>query len=299
MGHGWRRFLREPLVHFLLAGGALYLLFAVWGARHHETDAARQIVVDRPTLLRFMQYRAKAFEPETFAARFDALAPAQRRQLIDDYVREEALYREAQALGLARGDDVMRQRLVQKMEFLLEAPAAAGPTEAVLRAWFDAHRDQYVIPPSWTFTHVFLDPAVRGQAPAAREASRLLVALNRERVGFNEAPQYGDRFAYLQNYVERTADYIESHFGPEFLATLKTLPVAAHGWTGPVRSSHGLHLLLITAHSDARVPALDELRAQVSDDFRREQAAAARDRATRALIDSYAVKQMDLASPKP
>ena len=299
MGSWWRRIAREPLVHFLLAGAALYLLFAFWSAQHSAADTTRQIVVDRATLLRFMQYRAKAFEPTTFAQRFDALTREQRQQLIGDYVREEVLYREAQSLGLARGDDVMRQRLVQKMEFLLEEPAVGEPAEALLSEWFEAHRDQYVVPPSWTFTHVFLDPAQRGEERALRVANRLVVALNRERVGFNEAPQYGDRFVFLQNYVERTADYIESHFGPEFLASLHTLPVAPRSWVGPVRSTHGQHLLLITGHSDARVPALAELRAQVVDDFKREKTAAARDRTTQALIESYSVKQMDLSALKP
>lgn len=92
-----RRLLREPLLHFLLAGAALYAAWAWLGPGDADT---RRIVVDRPTLLRFMQYQAQAFEPGSFTARFDAMDAAQRSRLIADYVREESLYREARALGL-------------------------------------------------------------------------------------------------------------------------------------------------------------------------------------------------------
>ena len=288
-----RLLLREPLLHFLVAAAALYLLYSFWGGRG-EVGAGREISVDRKVLLQFMQYRAKAFEPGTFAARFDALSAGQRQQLIDDYVREEALYREARALGLDRGDDVMRQRLVQKMAFLLEQAPAILPGDAQLQRYLDEHRADYAVEPSWTFAHVFVDPASRGEERAERTARRLLNILNRAGARFNDAPRYSDRFAFLQNYVERTPSYITSHFGAAFMSELAKLEVGTDRWLGPIRSDQGWHLLLVTAHTPERAPALAELREQVADDYRREQAARLQADAVRQLVQSYRITVHDL-----
>jgi hypothetical protein len=283
-----RRILREPLLHFLIAGGAIYLLFGWWGPS--DVSDQHRIIVDRGTLLQYMQFQAQAFEPKTFAAQFDAMSPAQRRQLIDGYVREEVLYREAKALGMERGDYVMRQRLVQKMGFLLEEHVEVEPTEAQLSQYLDAHQAQYRVAASWTFAHVFLDRTQRGDAQAQREARRLLELLNHTHAQFNDAPRYTDRFPFLQNYVERTQEYIGSHFGKDFADALVMLPVDALRWQGPLRSDEGWHLVLLTAHAPGRMPALAEIHAQVLDDWRRDRAAALQEQSVRALIDSYKVE---------
>jgi hypothetical protein len=127
----------------------------------------------------------------------------------------------------------------------------------------------------------------------------MLQILNRARAGFNDSPQYTDRYPFLQNYVERTAEYIGSHFGAAFLAELEKLPVEAGRWQGPLQSVHGWHLVLVTAHTLGRVPALAELREQVADDFKRDQAAALQEQATRALIKSYQIKLGDVGPRAP
>jgi hypothetical protein len=287
-----RRILREPLLHFLIAGGAIYLLYAWWG-RDGAVDQHR-IVVDRGALLQYMQFQAQAFEPKTFAARFDTMIPAERQKLIDEYVREEVLYREAKALGMERGDYVMRQRLVQKMGFLLEQHVQVQPTDAELQKYLDTHHSQYHVAPSWTFTHVFLDRAQRGEEQARREAQRLLGVLNAQNAQFNDAPRFTDRFAFLQNYVERTQEYITSQFGTAFTAALMRLPVDARHWQGPLESDEGWHLVLFTAHTAGGVPALAEIRPRVADDWRRDREAQLQEQSVRALVDSYKVELRDV-----
>jgi PPIC-type PPIASE domain len=281
------RLLREPLLQFLLAGAAIYIAWAHWG---HTQEGTRRIVVDRGVLLRYMQYQAQAFEPGSFARRFDAMGEVQRRSLIADYVREESLYREARALGLERGDYVMRQRLVQKINFLLEAPDAGEPSEADLQQYLAGHAALYRVAPSWTFTHVFVDPAAHPAESAEDRARQLLARLNRSQAGFNDAPRYSDRYPFLQNYVERTGDYIESHFGKSFAAALLTLPVDSRRWQGPLHSDQGWHLVLVTAHAPRRDPALAEVRAQVRDDFRRDAAAGRQEKAIQDVVSRYSVE---------
>lgn len=284
-----RRILREPMLHFLLAGAALFLLHGLFGGGGDEADP-RRIIVDREALLRYMQYQARAFDPGTFAASLDAMSTAERDRLVDEYVREEVLYREARALGLEQGDYVMRQRLVQKMTFLLEAQPARQPDDTELQEYLRANEPLYRVDPSWTFTHVFLDPQRHGGwQDTLQLAQRQLATLKSARAGFNDAPAHGDRFAFSQNYVERTAEYIDSHFGGEFIATLQQQP-ANGSWRGPLRSAHGWHLVMLTAMTPGRVPALAEIRERVLDDWRRDQAAALQAQAVRTLVDGYEVE---------
>jgi hypothetical protein len=292
-----RRGLREPLLHFLIAGAALYLLYALSGAGERDRDS-RHIVVDRAALLRHMQYQARAFEPAVFAASLDAMGTAERQQLIDAYVREEVLYREAQALDLMQGDYVLRQRLVQRMAYLLEEEPAEQPGDAQLQEFLQANAQLYRVAASWTFTHVFLDPALHGDSAGAERAARsLLPTLQSRRAAFNDAPRYGDRFPFMQNYVERTTEFIASHFGEHFAASLAGLP-ADNAWHGPLQSAQGWHLVLSTAHATERLPELKEIRARVLEDWRRERATALQEQALRLLVDSYVVELRGL-KPAP
>ena len=93
-----------------------------------------------------------------------------RKKLID-YLREEVYYREAIAMGLHRDDQMVRRRMRQKLEFLGQDLAeAVEPTEQDLRAWLDAHPDDYRRPGTTTFVHVFfrLDEAVEQRRHIAR-----------------------------------------------------------------------------------------------------------------------------------
>ena len=162
------QFLKDPLAHFLALGLALFALFAVLNPGGGPGDDPKLIKVDRAALLTFVQYRTKAFEPKLAAARLDAMAGKQLRQLIDAYVREEALHREAQALGLGRDDYVIKRRMIQKIDFLTQGFAEAVVTVSAddLKAWYKVNRERYRQPALITFTHVFFGTEHRDAAAA-------------------------------------------------------------------------------------------------------------------------------------
>ncbi len=294
-----RRFLREPLLHFLVAGG---ILFGVFGLTHRTGPGLasdKTIVVDRESLLNFLQYRSKAFKPEFFSSQLATMTTAERKDLVDQYVQEEILYREAEAMGLEQGDYVIRQRLVQKMRFLIEdmAEGRTTPTDAELAEYFQKNRKRYAVDPSVTFTHVFFDSSVHGDKQARELALRLKDKLNASDAGFSDAPKYGDRFPFLQNYVERTFDYVASQFGNEFVAELKQDAPSEKHWIGPIRSTYGYHVVLMTRLTDARVPELSEIRSQVADDWLSDRIEDVRSRSMNQLAGRYKIVQKDLGGP--
>ena len=288
-----KRILREPLLHFLVAGG---LLFGIYSWSHRNTSkpsSSNTIVVDKASLLNFLQYRNKAFKPEYFETQLDTMSARELQDLSDQYVEEELLYREAKSLGLEEGDDVIRQRLVQKMNFLIEdlADTSGTASEEELEDYLKKNKAQYIVAPSVTFTHVFADSSTRGEKAAKELAEHLKAQLNSTHAAFNDAPQFGDRFPFLQNYVERTFDFIASHFGKDFAAEIEKLQPSQTRWVGPIRSDYGYHLVLLTSRSEGRTPKLQEIRSQVEEDWLRDRKERARVLSIRELANQYTIER--------
>lgn len=289
------RLLREPLVHFLVAGAVLFSAYwLVRGPAAAPVDDST-ITVDRRALLTFMQYRANAFEADTFSATLDALSDEERRQLIDAYVDEEIMYREARSLGLSESDYIIRQRLVQKVGFLLADIASTGLEidPGQLSAYFDANKDRYAIEPSVTFTHVFFDADRRTAAGALMAATEAVAELNAFGAQFNDAAG-GDLFPFLRNYAERTFDYIASQFGAEFAEALAELSPSSSTWQGPIRSAYGEHIVLLTRRTERAYPRLDDIRDNVERDYLEQRRAIERAQMIEALRQRYRVEVLSL-----
>lgn len=127
-----KAFLREPLVHFLALGSLLFLFFA-WRGGGSGTGSNR-IVVTPGHVERLASGFARTWQrPPT---------EAELKGIVDDYVKEEIAVREASAMGLDRDDTIIRRRLRQKLEFLVEdAVPPAPPTDAEVLAWVNTHPD--------------------------------------------------------------------------------------------------------------------------------------------------------------
>ena len=108
-----KRILREPLVHFLALA---LLIFAAHGLLRTGADAPEKIVVSASKIEQMAKVFTKTWQRSPTA---DEL-----KGMIDDYVKEEVLVRQALELGLDRDDTVVRRRLRQKIEFLNAADAA-------------------------------------------------------------------------------------------------------------------------------------------------------------------------------
>jgi hypothetical protein len=286
-----KSFLREPLVHFLAAGLGLFVLFGVVNRGEPDTDP-NVVTVDHDALLTFVQYRIKAFNPALAEKKLSSLSDDELQSLIDDYVREEVLHREAVALGLDEDDYVIRRRLVQKLEFITEGFAEAGAKvdQAALQRYFDANKADYYVEPFVTFTHVFFETEDRPREQAQAAAEKKLIELNRNGVPFADAPQHGDRFLYHVNYVERTPDYVASHFGVPMAKAIFALEPNDFIWKGPFDSPYGVHLVLLTTNEPGRDPELAELEDRVRVDAQRAMIREETEAAIADIVGSYDVR---------
>jgi len=288
--------LKEPLVHFLAAGCLLFLLFNLVNNDFSQQNG-RRITVDKERLLTFMQYRSRAFRPDAAEAQLAAMSGKQLQELVDNYVREESLYREAKALGLDANDFIVRQRLIKSIEFITEGfvDTAARISDEDVDQYYADNKNDYFVKPHLTFTHVFIDGDKNDRDEALPLANAKLQEMNTNQVPFENSPQHGDRFPYHVNYVERGAQFVASHFGAAMSKTLFEMPADGVQWQGPFESPYGFHLVLLTNRADGFFPTMDEIRGRVSEDARRLWVAEQKDAAIKRIVDSY---EVDLGSLK-
>jgi hypothetical protein len=286
------RLIKEPLLHFLAVGLGLFVLFEFIASDEAAYDS-KIIDVDRDALLTFVQYRSRAFEPRVAAERLDGMSEEELERLIGDYVREEALHREALALGMDKNDYIIKRRMIQSIEFITDGfvTAAVEISDEEVETYFEANRDDYYINPFVTFTHVFFDRERRGRDEAYALAAAKLAELNAQQVLFSNAPRHGDRFPFFVNYVERGPEFVASHFGMPMAESVFALPPSDTIWHGPFESEYGLHLVMLTRNVAGRYPELAEVEASVRDDAEREAIAAHKDKAIQAIVDTYEVRR--------
>ncbi|MEW6269494.1 MAG: hypothetical protein AB1689_09390, partial [Thermodesulfobacteriota bacterium] len=158
-----RAWLREPLVLFLLAGAALFLLHRLLHPVGGDARADRRIVITPEDLQQMsVAWLAQGRPPPS---------PEEMQSLVERWVRDEILFREAVALGLDRNDTIVKRRMVQKMEFLAEDLSdLSEPTPAQLEAFLRGNASRFRDPPRVTFRHLYFSPDRRGAyARAAAE----------------------------------------------------------------------------------------------------------------------------------
>ncbi|MCK5326485.1 MAG: peptidyl-prolyl cis-trans isomerase [Woeseiaceae bacterium] len=286
-----KNIIREPLVHFLAIGMGLFILFGLVAPANDNLDS-KTIVVNRNALLTFVQYRSKAFNPEVAAARLDALSAAELDLLIADFVREEALHRQALALGMDANDYVIKQRLIQSLQFITNGfvNAAIDVSDEDVAEYYEANKDDYFVDPYITFTHVYFSTDRHGAEQARALAETKLAQLNSESVHFSESTRHGERFLYNVNYVERTADFIASHFGTPMATAVFELEPDSETWRGPFESSYGYHVVMLTRRTDGNQPELSEIEATVRDDAERIAINELNELAVQAIVDTYDVR---------
>lgn len=241
-----RKFIREPLVHFL--GGALLIFAFFWATGTGRDPADYKITIDETDIDRLTTDWERNFRRTPTQAELDGL--------IDQEIAEEIYYREALRLGLDKNDPVIRRRLFKKMEFIeSENSDNLAPTDAILRQWMDSHPGNYRLSPLYDLEQIYL-----GQISMAA-ASDIIDRLKQD------APpaRFAKPLSLPAALDHATSEEISRQFGDRFAGRLAALEPGI--WSGPVPSGFGLHAVRITAKKPGRVAALDDVRQRVVNDW--------------------------------
>ncbi len=266
---GARPWWRQPLLHFLLAAAAIFILDAVRGSPPEQ--GSRRIVVTVAQV-----ERLAGLWQQTWGR---APSEVQLQSLVRDHIREEIYYREALNLGLDVNDTVIRRRLRQKMEFLSTSDAdGTVPEPAQLQVYFERHAQRYQHGPRYDFEQIYFAPANQ------RQAERALALL----AAGSAAQALGEPIGLPASMMGANESTIARTFGSVFFEQLDGLEAGV--WAGPLTSGLGLHLVKITNREGSRTPALEEVLANVRNDWMAEQAANAREAAYQLLHAAYEIE---------
>lgn len=272
--------LRDPLLHFFVVGFALYGSTAIYQDDQH--DAPITITADQQQELAEHFAHAYLYPPSA-----DELA-----QLVEQAVADEVLYREGLRNDLARNDPIVRKRLIQKMNFLLEGAATPpSPAGSALMAFYKANKEQYQQAEKTSFQHVFFDKEYR-KGTTTEDANKTLQTLQANTAA---SKPLGDSFIRGNSFNQQTPAQIDRTMGAGFAAQLKTAPPGQ--WFGPVNSVYGAHLVKVDNITEASTPPLLMVHHRVYADWQKSETEKRKDSALKAMMTKYpiVVEKFDIA----
>lgn len=239
------RLLKEPLLHFLLLGGVIFLVYMLLNGDAWNTS---RITVTTAKINQMTEIFAKTWQRPPSADELKAM--------IDDYVKEELYVRQALALGLDQDDTVIRRRLRQKMEFLGNAEAESIiPTDAELQAYLDSHPQSFEVEPQVAVEQIFLNPERHATTIDADAAAMLAMLKSKPEADLSAL---GDPTMLPSSLPLSRLSSIGETYGPEIADAVHKAAVGQ--WLGPVRSGFGFHLIRITERLPGHLPKLAEIR---------------------------------------
>lgn len=290
-----RRWLREPLLHFLLAGALIFAVYDVLNPATNRPDRTNQITLTQDDLRQIAVHWLAQGRPLPTAD--------EMRALVEEKVREEILYREAVALGLATDDEIIKRRLAQKMDFLAQDIAVLqNPSDAELATWYAQNADRFALPPRASFRHLYFS----FDRPGARErADAGLDKVSGKPADAPEVAGVADPFMFQDYYAERSPEQVAKEFGPPFAKALFRLKPGT--WEGPIQSGYGWHLVFVDVIEPQRVPAFEEVEPDVKSawldqkqrEIKRTAFAAMRGRYTVVVPPIESVDLGSLRNPQP
>jgi hypothetical protein len=239
----------EPFFHFAIIGALLF-----WGGEKLEQQQQADrysIKIGDAELKRFSGLWEKQYGGEPSSAELDELA--------ENYIRQEVLYREALNLGLDKDDEIVKRRLVQKLEFLQQDLwTAQEPPLAELQNYYQHHAERYVKPERVSFHHLYFSADKPGDTRQRAEAA--LVALNQGK------SVKADHFADGNEFAQYSAEDVRRVFGNTPLSSNITKQEPQH-WLGPFASGYGWHLVYIDQKIPTEQQAFNEVIAAVKNDW--------------------------------
>ncbi len=262
-----KRIINEPLIHFLIAALAIFALYSLTGSGGSESST---VLINKNQFAERWQraWRRPPTEQEL-------------RGMIDEYLNDEVLYREALRLGLDREDAVVRNRMLQKMKFLQDqrVPPAA---EADLQNWLDENEATYQQAATMTLKQIYL-----GQQAAQQSIAKFAgKAINDQALSALD-----DGLLGIANRFENiSTTELAGKFGLEFANSVDTL--AAGSWQGPITSGYGQHMVFVVARTTVASPDLSNptIKQRVENDWLNAQQQRLRAQQVQELRENFTVE---------
>jgi peptidyl-prolyl cis-trans isomerase C len=274
-----RRWLREPLLHFLIIGAALFIAYVALNRDPNDQKDRRRIVLTENDLSQMTL--------PTLAQGRPAPTIEQIRNLLEARIREEVLYREALAMGLDKDDIIVKRRMLQKMDFLAEDLSdLREPSREELQAWFKNNAQRFAYPPRISFHHLYFSFDKHG-ANTAGAAAAALKQIASKPANSPDTAALADPFMFRDYYADRSPDQVDSEFGGKFERSVFELKPGS--WLGPLESGFGWHLVFVDSLTPGRVPEFAEVESEAKSEWIKDQRAEFKRKAYEAMKARYEI----------
>ncbi len=252
-----KKIIKEPLVYFFVLGFIVFGLHSFLNSENQDKNEDPFIVEITSADIEWIR--------SSWEARMKRQPTQQELQgLINRFIRDEILFREASAMDLDDRDLVIQRRLVQKLTFVFEDLAETiETTDDELKNYMRENQEKYRKPEMISFTQVYFNPGKRKDA--MEEAKTVLARLKSEQSPPEEAVSLGDTIMIDSSFRERSPDEVARILGREFADEL--FSIDKKGWQGPIESTFGLHLVYISDHIASQMPEFENIRENVKNDF--------------------------------
>ena len=267
----------RTLLHFLALGVLIALMLTlIKGPPGVQQNTKRIIITAADVAQVTAKYERLWRRPPT---------QMELRSALEQYIRDEVLYREAIGRGLDRGDPTVRLAMIRKITMLGSAQAAAGPADdEEIQAYFALRQERYRIPALLSLAQIFLNPDKRGEE-AGNDAEQLLAKIRESEPPVEDLPSLGDPTMLRPVYRDHTEQEIDRVFGSDFSAKISSWEPGE--WDGPIQSGYGLHLVKVIGRTDSRIPDWTEVRRKVWNDMQYEARKGAEDQFYQEVSGSY------------
>ena len=260
-----QRTLREPLTHFIVLGALIfvadYFLLSVRGD-------PQEIVITKETYDQARGAFVAGMKREPSAAELKVLT--------DRWVDNEVLFREGLALGMDRGDQAMKDRVVFKVLAATQSGLALPKIdEAGLRQWFESRRDQYDLPMRLSFEEAVLSAS----DSTPEKLKKFVTALN--------AQQTPELEGSLRIFKDRPRPSLVQSYGAPFADALAKQTLGT--WV-VLESQEGYRAVGLTALTPGREVSYDEIKERVYTDWKEITSSDLTKNAIREIAKKYRVR---------
>ena len=234
-------------------GLAGYALFTAKGVSTLVVPPDAVAVVNQQPIARIDYlgiFKTLGEDPET-------ATPQRRREVLDTMIREELFVQRAKELDVAGVDSDVRAAMVAAVEQQTAASAlATRPSDAELRAWYDAHKSDYASEGRLVLRDLVF--------PTLASATSAIAALRRGAVSDAVLTRLGGRDT---GRVRGEEFYFAAriHLGEALFAQAKTLSEGQV--SAPLPQADGVHVLVVARNLKPVVASFDAARGQVLSDF--------------------------------
>ncbi len=269
-----KKLFREPLVHFVLIGIGLFMLYGWVSDSEDSRDTIYFDDYDMDNIIASWEMQWKRLPTDE-----------ELKSLVEQNIRQEVFYQEALKMNLDHNDEIIKRRLAQKMNFLSNDLATLKePTQEDLKDYYDENKEKYLLPPVYSFYQVSF--RMDSRESAREDALGFLKGIDGQNPEILNNP--GDPLPFPYFFENVNSDELSRQLGLEFSQEMNQVNTGE--WAGPVRSGFGWHVVYIADKSPAAEPPFDMITEEVKRDLEYENQRLVNDQVYAELKKKYDVE---------